>query len=370
MLRDWLVVRDASGTHPPILTEKYMAIAPAQSAAAGFTPGDLFVTLSQAVFRARPSDNTGIFTLFATWAGVEGGCPNSDHSAITFDKVGTFNNRMIITCENGRIFTIDSFGVPPETMPPNVTHLTDTTVPGHITNIEGPAVLPASFGPLGGQIIVADDLNNNLYTINSVGAVNYSPFGGTPGSFTGAEQVLVIPEFPCAFCGDHAFFSAAAGDNDIISYPAGDFTGLGGDILVTSESAPAFGTFRAHFDVPSMSYQFFNFDPSAVFKEGSTFVEGSCPPSPTPTPTATSTPTSTPTATFTPTATATSTPTATATFTPTCTPTPHHTPTPTCTPTPHHTPTPTCTPTPHHTPTPTPTPHHTPTPTPTPHWHW
>src|SRR6476646_249863 len=32
---------------PPILTEKYMAIAPAQSAAAGFTPGDLFITLSQ-----------------------------------------------------------------------------------------------------------------------------------------------------------------------------------------------------------------------------------------------------------------------------------------------------------------------------------
>ena len=83
---------------PPILTEKYMAIAPAQSTAAGFTPGDLFITLSQTVFTARPSVS-GTFTLFATWAGVDGGCPNSDHSAITFDKVGTFNNRMIITCE-------------------------------------------------------------------------------------------------------------------------------------------------------------------------------------------------------------------------------------------------------------------------------
>ena len=107
MHRDWLVVRDASGPYPPQLTEKYMAIAPAQSTAAGFTPGDLFVTLSQAVFKATPP--SGPFTLFATWAGVDGGCPNSDHSAITFDKVGTFNNRMIITCENGRIFTIDSF---------------------------------------------------------------------------------------------------------------------------------------------------------------------------------------------------------------------------------------------------------------------
>ena len=145
-----------------------MAIAPAESAAAGFTPGDLFVTLSQAVFTARPSVS-GTFTLFATWAGVEGGCPNSDHSSITFDKVGTFNNRMIITCENGRIFTIDAFGVPPETMPPNVTHLADTTVPGHHTNIEGPAVLPASFGPLGGQIMVADDQFNQVYTIDNAG---------------------------------------------------------------------------------------------------------------------------------------------------------------------------------------------------------
>ncbi|HWI67890.1 MAG TPA: hypothetical protein VNS88_05890, partial [Nitrospiraceae bacterium] len=306
-----------------------MALAPAESTAAGFTPGDLFVTLSQAVFKTTPP--SGLFTLFATWAGVNGGCPNSDHSAITFDKVGTFGNKMIITCENGRVFTIDSFGVPPETMPPNVTHLTDLTLPGRQISIEGPAVLPASFGPLAGQIMVADDLNSNLYTINSVGNVNYQPFPGVPaGTFTGAEQVLVIPQFPCVFC-DRAFFSASAVDDNIISYPVGDFTGLGGDILITSEFAPPWGTFRVHFDVPSMSYQFFVFDGSAFLKEGSTFVADSCSPTPTPTPTATSTPTNTPTPTSTPTATATSTPTATATFTPTPTPTPTPTATPSAT---------------------------------------
>ena len=71
---------------------------------------------------------------------------------------------MIVTCENGRVWKIDHLGV--------VTHIADTTVPGHPTNIEGPAVLPASFGPLQGQIMVADDINNNVYTINSVGNVN------------------------------------------------------------------------------------------------------------------------------------------------------------------------------------------------------
>src|SRR4029077_4800896 len=244
--------------------------------------GDLFVTLSQAVFKATPP--SGIFTLFATWAGVDGGCPNSDHSAITFDKVGTFNNRMIITCENGRLFTINAFGVPPFFGPPNVTHLADTTNAQHITNIEGPAVLPASFGPLGGQIMVADDQNSNLYTIENTGFVNYFPFGGTPGSFTGAEQVLVIPQAPCVFCGERAFFSASAVDDNIISYPRIDFDGLGGDILITTEFAPPWGTLRAHFQ-PGTGYQFFLFDSSAIFKEGSTFVEGMC--SPTPTPTAT-----------------------------------------------------------------------------------
>ena len=54
---------------PPQLTEKYMAIAPAESAAAGFTPGDLFVTLSEEVFKATPP--SGTFTLFATWVGVK-----------------------------------------------------------------------------------------------------------------------------------------------------------------------------------------------------------------------------------------------------------------------------------------------------------
>jgi len=78
------------------MIEKYMAIAPAESAAAGFTPGDLFVTLQQTVQKATPP--VGVFMQFESWSGVAGGCPGSDHSAITFDKVGTFGNKMIITC--------------------------------------------------------------------------------------------------------------------------------------------------------------------------------------------------------------------------------------------------------------------------------
>src|SRR5215831_14429811 len=277
------------------LIEKYMAIAPAESAAAGFTPGDLFATLQQTVQKATPP--VGIFTQFADWSGVDGGCPGTDHSAITFDKVGTFNNRMIITCETGRVFTIDN-------LPggPHIFHLADTTTPQHgPTFIEGPAVLPSAFGPLGGQIMVADDQFHQLYTIDNAGNVNYNPFGFPNGTFYGAEQVLVIPQFPCTYCG-FALFTASAVQDRITAYPASDFAGLGGDILVTSELNPNFGTFRVHFDVPSNSYQFSAFDATTNSNDGSAFVNGSCPsPTPTATATATATPTPTPTPTLTPT---------------------------------------------------------------------
>ena len=123
------------------------------------------------------------------------------------------------------------------------------------------------------------------------------PFPGATGLVTGAEAILVIPEFPCTYCTDRAFFQASAVNDQINSYPLSDFTGFGGDILIPTE-AGAPGTLRVHFDVPSNSYQGFVFDASASLNEGATFVDGSCPPSPTPTPTATFTPTATATATL------------------------------------------------------------------------
>ena len=307
------------GTLPigQVLVEKYMAFAPA-NAVPPFVPGDLFVTVKQQALRATPP--VGIFMPFADWSGVDGGCPTTDHSSLTFDKVGTFGNKMIITCEQGRVFLVDGSG--------GVTHLADTTTPAHgETFIEGPAVLPLTFGPLGGQIMVADDQHHQLYTINNLGTVNYTPFGFPDGTFYGAEQILVIPQFPCTYCGDRAFFVASAVDDNIVSYPPSDFAGLGGDILIPSELNPNYGMFRVHFDVPSQTYQFSSFDVNSISKEGSSFVDGSCPPTPTATPTFTPTPS----ATFTPTPSATFTPTPSATFTPTPSATSTPTPTPTST---------------------------------------
>src|SRR5437762_3672295 len=84
--------------------EKYVAIAPAQSGAAGFTPRDVFVTLGDFIVKATPP---GPFALFATVA-----CSGNvqDHTGITFDKVGTFGHNMIVTCQEGEVFLIDGNG--------------------------------------------------------------------------------------------------------------------------------------------------------------------------------------------------------------------------------------------------------------------
>src|SRR5213594_4428877 len=62
--------------------EKYMAIAPAQSAAAGFSPRDVFVTEGPNVYKI----SGGIVTLFA---GPIAGCLSADHNGITFDHTPT-----------------------------------------------------------------------------------------------------------------------------------------------------------------------------------------------------------------------------------------------------------------------------------------
>ena len=111
--------------------EKYLTIAPSQSAAAGFTPRDVFVTEGATVFKIH----NGTVTLFTTIAG----CIATDHNGITFDHFGTFGFDMIVTCQEGDVFKIDGAG-------------TVTPIASTGGMIEGPAVVPPGFGPHGGEI--------------------------------------------------------------------------------------------------------------------------------------------------------------------------------------------------------------------------
>jgi hypothetical protein len=301
--------------------EKYMAIAPSMSAAAGFTPRDVFVTEGDTVFKIDA--NTHAVTLFATLTG----CTSPDHNGITFDHFGTFGNDMIVTCREGNVFRVHGDG-------------TATLIAGPFgLEIEGPAVVPPGFGPHGGEIWVADEDANAVHAV------------GPPPTYTvtlnilshvSAEGVYVIPSPPCAFCdappaGPSAFFLAEQQNLQFVwRYPLSDFTGLGGNVIVTSESGVQ-GADTSLVTVSGGNYVQSSFGPRiGGVNEGASFADCNVPTAtPTPTPTATFTPTPTATATFTPTPTATFTPTPTATATATATATFTPTPTPTPTPTGH-----------------------------------
>ena len=303
----------------PGCEEMYMAIAPLQSLAAGFVPRDIFITHGPMIYQLRPP---APITLFATIP--DPGC-SPDHTGITFDHTGPpgiFGNKMILTCIDGSVWTVDGTGQP------SVTNIANVTFNGQGLEIEGPAVVPLSFGgPHAGQLWVA---NENYPGVAPPGALH--TIGPPPTytvtlnvvSYNGAESVQVIPDTLCRFCpptgGVHfqaiTLYNFGQGPG-IYQYVPLDFATLGGQLLVTSENG--IGTSSVKFDVPTQTYvtSFFDNLAGAAF-EGSTFVDCDVPsPTPTPSPTATATAT----ATFTPTPTATATATATATSTPTPTPT-------------------------------------------------
>src|SRR5437879_7848991 len=86
--------------------ERYMAVAPAVSANAGFAPRDIFVTQGNQIFKFSPP--AGPLVPFVTIPAC-----GDDHTGITFDHVGgtlAFGNKMILSCENGTIWTVDVTG--------------------------------------------------------------------------------------------------------------------------------------------------------------------------------------------------------------------------------------------------------------------
>ena len=209
-------------------TEKYLRIAPVQSAAAGFTPRDVFITEGQYIYKYDFLLGTISPAPFA-----QVGCPFSDHSSLTFDKVGTFGFKMIVACENGPIWTIDGTG--------NVTFVASTTTinPPLLTHPEGPAIPPLSFGPLGGQILVGDENLGQVTAIDNTGHVTYNAFNWAPDFEANPENVNVIPDPACGFgCianqPQGSFFQAIEDYGFFLYYGPLDFQGLGGNVMISA----------------------------------------------------------------------------------------------------------------------------------------
>ena len=93
---------------------------------------------------------------------------------------------MIVTCENGPVWKVDGAGT--------VTPIAIVVSGGG--SLEGPAVVPLSFGPFGGQILVADDVNGQVHAIKNDGTVTLNVFNWVSPDWLGAESVQVIPDEP------------------------------------------------------------------------------------------------------------------------------------------------------------------------------
>ena len=278
--------------------EKYIAIAPAQSALAAspWTPRDIFVTQGTDVYKISGSTNTA--TPFAHISSCD-----ADHTGITFDHVGNFGYNMIVTCQNGGVWKVDAIGT--------ATLIADVSHAVSLPAIEGPAVVPKSFGILGGQIWVADEANGQVHAIKNDSTVttNVLPF-----LWDGAEAVQVIPTTPSTFCSGGTFFQAIEDFNTIYQYAPVDFAGLGGNILVPSERGAGILLITPN----GSSYDANFFDNPGGLLEGSAFADPDVPstgpgasptptPSPSPSPSPSPTPTPTPSPSPSPTATATAT---------------------------------------------------------------
>src|SRR5437867_1321941 len=201
--------------------ERYMAVAPAVAANAGFAPRDVYITQGNEIFKFTPP--AGPLVSFTTLPAC-----GDDHTGITFDHVGTFGNKMILSCENGTIWSVNGVG----------TSALVATLPINIEN-EGPAVAPSpSFGTYGGQILVTND-NDAVNAIRNDGFVTLNAFFIGAGS--GPESVQVIPDQLCQFCGTNgAFFQAVetgccGAFPGLYEYFPADFTAFPGDILVPCE---------------------------------------------------------------------------------------------------------------------------------------
>ena len=138
---------------PPILTEKYMAMAPSQSAAAGFTPRDVFVTQGAEVFKATPP---GPFTLFAIGPGRGATFRPQRDYVRPCGHIWLQHDRNVR--ERRRLYRLTGLELsrPSRTRAPT---------------IEGPAVAPLIFGPFGGQILAADEFINQVHAIKNDGTV-------------------------------------------------------------------------------------------------------------------------------------------------------------------------------------------------------
>jgi hypothetical protein len=188
--------------------ERYIAVSPGVG---GFPKGYIYVTHGQDIVRISPDGLT--VTVFATIASL----PNGE-TGITFDSGGMFGGAMIITDRHGPIWTVTSAAV--------ATQIADIG-----QSIEGPGIAPRNFGSFGGQILVGAHYTDQVFAVAPDGTKSIV------GTWDSPEAVVFTPRRVCDFgSSGGAYFLANVDTDEILKFPASDFTGLRGALLPSEVS--------------------------------------------------------------------------------------------------------------------------------------
>lgn len=168
-------------------TEAYITVVPRLPAAAtnstagcSFQPGDVYILRLHAPLGLTKVDVHGVKSSFANIPNVSG------LSGITFDTVGTFGYRILVTSTGAagktEVAAVDCAGT--------VSVITRTG-PAMEGGIE---VAPKTFGAFGGMLIAPDELSGNIFAVGADGASKQVAASGMPkGGDIGVEGVAFVP---------------------------------------------------------------------------------------------------------------------------------------------------------------------------------
>ena len=222
----------APGGYMPAIGETYAALARDRrlpAAGCGFRRDHLYVL--------DPAANPGVIEVDTRGRATRlVSLPGTFLAGITFDQVGRFGSRLLVTARVAGQLTL---------------YAIDCRGRAEILLEQGPqveggiAVAPRGFGAFGGRLVAADEFTGNIYAFDERGGHTILAGSGLPvGSDIGVESVGFVPKGfgrkARAFMADpRAPGSPTEGTNSVLSVSGAALVRAGvraGDLLVATES--------------------------------------------------------------------------------------------------------------------------------------
>jgi hypothetical protein len=221
----------APSLHPDRAVESKLAIVPPSGppvTTGGFTPGDVFVLMGPLGQIARVSQSGAVVS--NPFVNITGAA--ALWGALVFDTVGDFGGRLIVVDQDGRVFLVMSNGSVVTPSPWSFLNKVGQLV-------EGAAVAPLTFGPLGGTLIVGvEGGTNDGADAGKIFAIGTAPNGGATllaNIGFGAESLSFVPARGGTYYQAQLDFEPRTRDNKLLFVSGSQFISRVGRLLAVNE---------------------------------------------------------------------------------------------------------------------------------------